>query len=387
MKINYIKLQITHFCNDNCLFCYDKWSDSYWKSSNMDISKEDINLKIKSLYKIGYDNQIIFTWGEPTLHPELINFVQLAKKIWYSKIELITNWVRLSDIKLVENLNKNWLTWVNISLHWHTNKLHNLITRNPNSFKSIISWIINIRKISPWMKISIYIVINRLNLFFIRNILNLCLKFKITDFHMIQLMPFWNMLRNSDIFIKDQKDLQVVLSDIIKEYNWTNVKINISHLIQPQSLEWFEHKLQNKINLLTDIKLNLWRNWKKDYNDLSFKRCNSWSLCNSCYLNPFCSQIEDLKIIKKTEIKKHDFTILNLPECISKEWGYYLNYNEYCLYNWRRATFKWFIYWFMKYWYLIKSENCKNCKKNNTCKWVHYDRIKKAGFNILNPII
>ncbi len=410
-KINYHKIQITHVCNDNCIFCYDKWNNKYWEKSQYDFSKSNIYKWIQKWFKKWYLNYIVFTWWEASTDKYIIEYIKYAKEIWFNKIELISNWVKFAFNNFSQKIIESWLTWINISVHWHNSLLHNYLTWNKIAFQSVLKWIINIKKINLNFDISIYIVINKLNLNYLDNIIILFSKLWIKNFYLLQLIPFGNVLKNEHIFINDNNILKTAVINILSKYSWTNISINASHLLHPNILEWYEKMIPNVENILWDIKINLWMNWKESFYSENFNRCNKWSFCHQCYLSSFCNQLEKSKnnshnfnignleylpvlklpdkyedFIHKINNLKKDKKLVNIPKCILKEDHFYDNFKLYTQILSIEYNYTNFLKYFKKHWYLVKSLNCNKCKYNLDCNWINIRIIKKYWFKILNII-
>lgn len=411
--MNYQKIQITHICNENCIFCYDKWEDKYWKHSQYDISRKSVFESISSLYKDGEENVIVFTWWDPTHDSNIIEYVRFAKEIGYSWIEVITNWTKFANSEFTYSILEAWLTWVNISIHGHTSHLHNRLTGNPQAFQNLLLWIINLRKLSPQFNISIYIVLNSLNIKYIDFIIKFFSKFWIRTYYLLQLIPFWNAVKNRYIFIRDKKLLYFSIKNILRKYIWTNVTINISHLVHPNYLEGSETHIPNVENILFDIEKNLWMDWQDVFTSKNLVRCNEWELCELCYLHSFCNNLEDyfcssllkdsakkdfiylednlltlpkqglLEKIKKMSVNN---TIVNIPTCLSHIPSFYDNFSSYSNFHRIEKNFNNFLHYFSEEAYFVKSLRCQLCSHNGSCKWVNLKIVRRYGFDLLTPM-
>lgn len=104
MRFKRIYIEITNLCNLNCDFCIKNQR----KQKSMNIEEFGIILnKIKK-----YTNYIyLHVLGEPTLHPNINEFISLAKKKGFN-INITTNGYLIDKIKYNKNIRQ-----VNISLH------------------------------------------------------------------------------------------------------------------------------------------------------------------------------------------------------------------------------------------------------------------------------
>jgi MoaA/NifB/PqqE/SkfB family radical SAM enzyme len=110
--------------------------------------------------------KVLFTAGEPTLHPDLPMFVRQAKRLGYKSIGVITNGRRMSYQAYTEALVRSGLNNVVVSIHGHTARLHESLTRTPGSFQQTaggLKVLTRLRKRYP-LSISTSTVVNKRNM-------------------------------------------------------------------------------------------------------------------------------------------------------------------------------------------------------------------------------
>ena len=107
-KFKKIYVEITNSCNLNCSFC------SKVEKTKRTMTKEEF-IHILSQIKPYTDNVYLHVKGEPLLHPNLIDFLQIAED-YNIKVNLTTNGVLFP--KRVDELSQcNSLKKINFSLH------------------------------------------------------------------------------------------------------------------------------------------------------------------------------------------------------------------------------------------------------------------------------
>ena len=79
-------IKIGFGCNNHCLFCVqgDKRDFCFHKE------KEEVEKSMDEAKADGH-NEVVFTGGEPTLHPDFLDLVRYAKKVGFKEIQIQTN--------------------------------------------------------------------------------------------------------------------------------------------------------------------------------------------------------------------------------------------------------------------------------------------------------
>ncbi len=90
VKFDRLYVEITNTCNLSCTFCTPHWRD------NRVMSVEDFQRILNQLSPFG-DHLYFHVKGEPTLHPELKTFLDLAHQA-HKKVHLVTNGTLISKL-------------------------------------------------------------------------------------------------------------------------------------------------------------------------------------------------------------------------------------------------------------------------------------------------
>jgi MoaA/NifB/PqqE/SkfB family radical SAM enzyme len=138
-----IHVSIGAVCNNNCVFCMEEDRDARY-----------VNNSAMTLERVGWileqnrgAEEVCFTSGEPTTRPELPDLVTMAKGLGYRKISVMTNGRRLSHLPYAALLAKAGMNRFYISIHGHTKKLHEGLTRTPDSFEQTVAGIASAAKL------------------------------------------------------------------------------------------------------------------------------------------------------------------------------------------------------------------------------------------------
>jgi len=138
-----VHISIGAVCNNNCIFCMEEDRDGRYVN-NSAMTSERVRWILEE--NRGAE-EVCFTSGEPTTRPELPDLVALAKKLGYGRISVMTNGRRLSHLPYAALLAKAGMNRFYISIHGHTKKLHEGLTRTPDSFEQTVAGLDSIAKL------------------------------------------------------------------------------------------------------------------------------------------------------------------------------------------------------------------------------------------------
>lgn len=132
-------VKIGFLCNNDCLFCVQ--GPEKKKFGNR--PKAELEKIIKKSKK-GCDT-IVFTGGEPTVRPDLIELVAYAKKLGFKTIQIQSNGRMFVYEKFCDDIIAAGANEFALALHGHNEKLHDYLTQ-AKSFKQVVAGIRNLKK-------------------------------------------------------------------------------------------------------------------------------------------------------------------------------------------------------------------------------------------------
>ena len=122
-------------CNNNCVFCMEEDRDGRYVN-NSAMTPERVRWILEAHRGA---EEVCFTSGEPTTRPELPELVALAKGLGYRRISVMTNGRRLSHAPYTALLVKSGMNRFYVSVHGHDARLHEGLTRTPESFAQTVA--------------------------------------------------------------------------------------------------------------------------------------------------------------------------------------------------------------------------------------------------------
>lgn len=141
-----IDIKITFSCNNHCDFCAqgDKRSRIKMKSF------EEISEILKLAKSNGIEG-VVFTGGEPTLHPDIIKIVRFAKKLGFIDIQIQSNGRSFAYYGFCKELKDAGVNQMGPSIHGSRSEIHDKLTNSPGSFKEVVQGIINCKRLDMYV--------------------------------------------------------------------------------------------------------------------------------------------------------------------------------------------------------------------------------------------
>lgn len=113
MNINQCTVTLTRKCNLRCNFCYAKKTE-YMETAILEYENLKRIVDFCDEAKVKF---IVFTGGEPTLYPQLIEILQYIKSKEHKMLPTIaTNGIELEDLQYCKTLIDNGIGYIDISL-------------------------------------------------------------------------------------------------------------------------------------------------------------------------------------------------------------------------------------------------------------------------------
>ena len=141
-------LRFGYVCDNNCLFCVTG------NNTPRAFAKSDMLKKYLQHFRHDHE-KVIFTGGEPTLHPDFFHLLETAYRLGY-RTTVQTNAKIFSKKEFCEKI-KYYNLDINTHIQSHRPKIHNSITRSPGSFEQTVSAIKNLRNYRRCLTVKIMV--------------------------------------------------------------------------------------------------------------------------------------------------------------------------------------------------------------------------------------
>ena len=182
-KRNWVRL--SYDCNNKCTFCLDSNAHD---GTMRDTS--DIKVQIVQGRKRGAD-RLILSGGEPTMHPNFLDFVALGKRAGYPKVQTVTNGRMFRYPAFLDRAVQAGLDEITFSVHGHTAKLHDSLVGVPGAFEEETAGL-KAALASGRFIVNVDVVINKRNVPHLAEMLETFIGWGVREFDLLHVIPFGN---------------------------------------------------------------------------------------------------------------------------------------------------------------------------------------------------
>lgn len=300
-NIGYI--QVNRYCNNQCHFCSNP-------SNGNNISYERWLELIDDFISRDY-HWIIFTWWEPTLSPDLSEWIKAAVEKWID-CRIISNGMQCSNLNYVKKLKDSWLKLIHFSLYSYSEKIHDFLTDTPWSYRKLLKAIQNSLKV--WITVQLNCVINKYN----QNHLDKTIKFILKNFPHIKHFV-WNnldpeMMRQTEIALSTLPDFDIAWKSLKKalkilESSYRTFRVERLPLC---FMRWFEYASTETRKIVKDEeRIVHFLDFRESFQELDWEH-EKIVECKNCDLKSICAGIYEYK--KYYNYVKPEAQKLNMEE-------------------------------------------------------------------------
>lgn len=271
-------------CNNRCLFCLDMDTPR-----NVYLSEDEVKAELRrGREELGAD-KVILSGGEASVHPLFPEFIRYALSIGYDRVQTVTNGMRYGDRDFLRGVLDAGLGEITFSLHGHTEALHDHLVQTPGAFKRLIRGMVRaLRDGRPIVNVDV--VINKQNVPYIDQIVELCIGLGIREFDLLHVIPQAEAFRRRDEMFYEVREHLPRLQRVFRLnrhpdfHIWTN-RFPVSYLEGMEDLIQDPHKMIDEVNGR--------RYHVRRYLDAGEPlECRQPERCVHCFIEPFCTTME-----------------------------------------------------------------------------------------------
>ena len=277
-----VDIKITYRCNNLCRFCVagDK------REAFPDLSLEQITDIIRS--NRAHCTEIVLTGGEPTLHPDFLEIVRMAREDFnYQTVQIQSNGKMFVYKDFCEKLVGLGANEFAISVHGHCADLHDYLTKCPGSFAATISGIRNL--LAMKMPVATNTVITKSNYRHLPQISAMLAALGLRQF----MFSYPHIIGECERNMKNMAPCMTLVAPYVKKALAradTAGRISLTEAIPPCMLRGYEHHIMEKLHSKRTVV-----DWNERIDDFFGHRRNYMKQqgpqCTECKLNEECEGV------------------------------------------------------------------------------------------------
>jgi len=284
-KRNWVRL--TFDCNNRCIFCLD--SDTHDGEIR---AREEVKQQILDGRKKGAQ-RLILSGGEPTIHPNYVDFIKLGNSAGYRKVQTVTNGRLFSYPEFLNKCLDAGLSEITFSVHGPNAKIHDALVGVKGAYEQEIEGL-RAALADGRPIVNIDIVINRGNVKQLPEMLRKYVAMGVREYDLLQVVPFGRAFTEGrDTLFYDLEEMRPYLLEALEFSKMPDMHIWMNRF-PPQHLEGYEHLIQDPYKLNDEV-----RGRKEEYARLLDQGialdCRDPGRCKYCYLERLCDTLEDVR--------------------------------------------------------------------------------------------
>ncbi len=293
-------VRLTSYCNNRCTFCLDSAAHNGTYVPRLLVRSQIIEGRRKGA------TRLILSGGEPTIHPNFIEFIKLGRQLGYRKIQTVTNGRLFMYREFLEKCLNAGLTEITFSIHGHDAKVHDALVGVPGAFDEEVQGLKNALADGRPI-VNIDVCLNKGNIKGLPKLLDRFMELGVREFDLLHIIPFgraFEEYRTSLFYDIDEAfdSIQYAL-EVAKRpdvHIWFN-------RFPPPYLEGHEHLIQDPYKLNDEVRgrFEEYERWLSKGQPLS---CREPERCKRCYLERLCQRLEDTL----EELKESAFDALRI---------------------------------------------------------------------------
>lgn len=298
-KRNWVRL--TFDCNDRCVFCLDAHTHD-----GTIRSREEVKAQIIDGRRKGAD-RLILSGGEPTIHPDYVQFIKLGRMAGYKKIQTVTNGRLFAYKDFLTRCIDAGLGEITFSIHGVNARIHDALVGSKGAFDQEIQGLQHALD-DGRVIINIDVCVNRGNVKTLPDLLEKFTGMGVYEYDLLHVIPFGRAYtEGKETLFYDLEEMRPYLLEAFAYSKRPNMHIWLNRFPVPH-LEGFENLIQDPYKLNDEI-----RGRKEEYELLLDHGvaldCRAPHRCSHCYLEPVCDELETVRetvAASKFEVVRYD---------------------------------------------------------------------------------
>jgi len=281
-KRNWVRL--TYDCNDRCIFCLD--SDTHDGTAR---DREAIKTQILDGRRNGAE-RLILSGGEPTIHPQYVDFIRLGRMAGYPKIQTVTNGRMFKYREFLARCLDAGLDEITFSIHGPNARIHDALVGVKGAYEEEITGLQHALADGRPI-VNVDVCVNRANVRQLPRMLEGLYAMGVREFDLLQVIPFGRAFAESkDTLFYDLDDARPALEQVLAFSDRADVHVWFNRF-PVEHLEGHEHLIQDPYKLTDEVRgrKDEYARWIRSGEPID---CREPDRCRYCYVSRLCDRLE-----------------------------------------------------------------------------------------------
>ena len=277
-------VRLTFDCNDRCVFCLD--ADTH---DGRIRSREEVKAQILDGRRKGAE-RLILSGGEPTIHPDFVDFVRLGRMAGYAKVQTVTNGRMFAYRDFLRRAIDAGLGEITFSIHGPDAKIHDALVGVKGAFDEEIAGLQHALDDGRPI-VNIDVCVNRANVRHLGEMLRRFIAMGVREFDLLQVIPFGRAFREGkETLFYDLEEARPWLLEAFEFARRPDVHVWLNRF-PVEHLEGFEELIQDPYKLNDEVRGRKpeYERWLDEGVPLP---CREPARCKHCYVRRLCDHLE-----------------------------------------------------------------------------------------------
>ncbi|MCK5025592.1 MAG: radical SAM protein [Nanoarchaeota archaeon] len=153
-----IDLVLSMECNQRCTFCFNHAIKKRYDKEKFSLN--NLKMTLEKGVKEGITS-VSISGGEPTISKDFFQVLNLASRLGYKDIRVITNGMMFYYDAFAKKASKMGINQICVSLHGNSPEIHDKFTKVKGSFEKVIKGIKNIKKYFKNIQLTAHVVLTK----------------------------------------------------------------------------------------------------------------------------------------------------------------------------------------------------------------------------------
>ncbi len=234
-----VDIKIGFNCNNLCQFCVQ--GDKRFKFTNKTLAQ--IKEALQQAFNHG-STGVVFTGGEPTIHPNILEAVKYAKDLGFLSIQLQSNGRMFAYLDFCQKLIEAGANEFSPALHSSVPEIHDQLTQSPGAWQQVVAGIENLKSLGQYVLTNT--VINSLNYKDLPDLASLFVDLNVDQFQFAFVHILGTAEKNKDWLVPKKSEIMPYVKKGL-DIGIKNNKIVMTEAIPYCLLQGYEDYIAEKI--------------------------------------------------------------------------------------------------------------------------------------------